>query len=72
MGGEKFSKIDLTQAYMKLGLDEESAKYLIINTNKGLKQPTVLRYGVKPTSGILQGKIENDLNRIPRTGSTYR
>ena len=35
-GGTKFSKIDLSQAYLQVEMDEESRKYLIINTSKGL------------------------------------
>ncbi|XP_063632017.1 uncharacterized protein K02A2.6-like isoform X2 [Cydia splendana] len=34
-GGERFSKIDLSQAYAQFELDE-SKKYTVINTHKGL------------------------------------
>ena len=34
-GGKLFSKIDLTQAYLQVELDEESKKYMVINTCKG-------------------------------------
>ena len=44
-GGKKFSKIDLTKAYLQLELDEESQKFLTINTRKGLKHFTRLPYG---------------------------
>ena len=43
-GGKKFSKIDLTKAYLQLELDEESQKFLTINTSKGLKHFTILPY----------------------------
>jgi len=33
-GGEKFSKLDLSQAYQQLELDEYSKKYLVINTHR--------------------------------------
>ena len=49
-GGERFSKIDLTKAYLQVELDDESQKYLTINTSKGLKQPTRIPYGVKPAN----------------------
>ena len=35
-GGEKFSKIDLSQAYQQMILEEESRPYVTINTHKGL------------------------------------
>jgi len=35
-GGKTFSKLDLSQAYQQLMLDEESSKYVTINTHRGL------------------------------------
>ena len=35
-GGQKFSKIDLRQAYHQLEMEEDSKKYLTINTHMGL------------------------------------
>ena len=66
-GGKKFSKIDLTKAYLQLELDEESQKFLTINTSKGLKHFTRLPYRVKPASGIFQRVIENALTNISNT-----
>ena len=37
-GGQEFSKIHLSHAYQQLELDEDSQKYLTINTHKGLHQ----------------------------------
>ena len=39
-GGKTFSKLDLKTAYLQMELDEESRKYLVINTPDGLKQFT--------------------------------
>ena len=35
-GGQKFTKIDLSQAYQQLLLDEDAKKYLTVNIHKGL------------------------------------
>jgi len=37
-GGWRFTKLDLTQAYLQLPLDEESRRYTTINTQRGLYQ----------------------------------
>ena len=37
-GGQRFSKIDLCQAYHQLEMEEDSKKYLTINTHVGLFQ----------------------------------
>ena len=66
-GCKRFSKIDLTKAYLKVELDDESQKYLTINTSKGLKQPARMPYGVKPATGIFQRFFENALANIPYT-----
>ena len=46
-GGERFSKIDLTKAYLQVELDDESQ-------SKGIKQSTRMSYGLKPAFGIFQ------------------
>ena len=43
-GGTSFSKLDLS--YQQLMLDEESEKYLTVNTHKGLYKFHRLSYGV--------------------------
>ena len=65
--GKKFSKLDLSQAYLQMQLEEQSQKYLTINTSKGLKQYTRMPYGVKPANRIFQRFIENKLSNIPCT-----
>ena len=35
-GGKKFTKLDLSQAYQQLLLDDDSKKFVTINTHRGL------------------------------------
>ena len=47
-GGQKFSKIDLRQAYHQIEMEEDSKKYLAINTHMGLFQYNRLVFGITP------------------------
>ncbi|EPB74349.1 zinc knuckle [Ancylostoma ceylanicum] len=51
-GGTKFSKMDLSDAYMQVELEEESRKYTTINTHKGLFEYTRVPFGVAPAPAI--------------------
>ena len=63
-GGKVFSKIDLSQAYQQLPLEEESKKYVVINTHKGLFRYTRLPFGISSAPGIFQRVMENILQGI--------
>ena len=39
-GGKKFTKLDLSQAYMQLLLNEESRKFVTVNMHRGLYRYT--------------------------------
>ena len=54
VGGQKFSKLDLSDAYNQLKLDPESQKYLVINTHKGLFRFCRLPFGVSSAPAIFQ------------------
>ena len=54
-GGMLFSKIDLTQAYQQLPLDNESKQYVVINTHKGLFRHTCLPFGISSAPGYFNG-----------------
>ena len=58
-GGQKFSKIDLRQAYLQL-----SVKLLTINTHKGLYQFTRLPFGVASSPVIWQCTIDQILQGL--------
>ena len=64
-GGQKYSKLDMSQAYQQILLDEESRELVTINTHKGLYRPTCLPYGVAPATPIFQRSIEEILRGIP-------
>ena len=64
-GGKLFSKLDLADAYMQIPLDEESKKYTIINTEKGLFRYNRLPFGISAAPAIFQRTMENVLQGIP-------
>ena len=66
-GGEKFTKLDLSQAYQQLELDEGSMELLTINTHQGLYQPSRLQFGVHSATGIFQREMDQRLSKIPMT-----
>ena len=63
--GKSFTKLDLSHAYHQLKLSEESQKYAVINTHKGLFAFTRLQYGLNCAVGIFQRVMENVLKDIP-------
>ena len=64
-GGKAFTKLDLSQAYLQVPLDEESRKLVVVNTHKGLYRYTRLPYGVSSAPGIFQRLMETVLQGIP-------
>ena len=66
LGGE-FTKLDLSQAYQQILLDDESRELLTINRHKGLFKLTRLPSGEKSPPGILQREMEKRLSQIPYT-----
>jgi hypothetical protein len=64
-GGQQFSKIDLKQAYSQMEMEEDSKKYVTINTQKGLYRYNRLPYGIKTAPAIWQRAIEQVLRDIP-------
>lgn len=66
-GGQKFSKIDLTQAYLQMEVDEVSRNLLTINTHKGLFCFNRLPFGIASAPAIWQRAMDQVLTNIPKT-----
>jgi hypothetical protein len=64
-GGVVFSKLDMSQAYQQVVLDEASKQYVVINTHKGLFRYNRLPFGVSSAPAIFQRVMENLLQEIP-------
>ena len=63
--GEQFTKLDLSQAYLQLQLDESSMPYVTINKLQGLYQYTRLPFGVASAPAMFQRLMETILHGIP-------
>ncbi|XP_055918725.1 uncharacterized protein K02A2.6-like [Eupeodes corollae] len=57
-GGCYFTKIDLSDAYLQIPLDEESQKICVISTEFGLFQYLRVPFGTASSTGIFQNYIE--------------
>jgi Reverse transcriptase (RNA-dependent DNA polymerase) len=68
-GGIIFSKIDFSEAYLQVPLDEESKKILIINTHKGLFQYNRLPFDVASAPSIFQKIMDMMLTGLDGTVS---
>ena len=66
-GGLRFSKLDLTQAYFQIVLDQESREYVTINTHKGLYQYTRVPFGIASAPALFQRMMDTILQGIPNT-----
>ena len=64
-GGCKFTKLDLTDAYLQVELNEESKKMVVINTHKGLYRYRRLPFGLNCAPAIFQKIIDQTVAGIP-------
>ena len=64
-GGQKFTKLDMSQAYMQIPLSEDSKQYVVINTHRGLFRYNRLPFGNASAPGIFQRVMEGVLKDIP-------
>lgn len=54
----QYSKFDITEAYMHMEVDEDTAKLLTVNTPKGLFRVTRLNYGIQSAPAKWQRYVE--------------
>ena len=68
-GGKYFTKLDLSQAYLQVCLDEPSKSLVVVNTHKGL-----FRYNRMPYGILLKGipHVVSYLDDILISGSTVQ
>lgn len=64
-GNNYFTKLDLSQAYNQLVLDEQSRNYTVINTHRGLFKYNRLVYGLSSSPGIFQKCMVNLFKNVP-------
>ena len=60
-GGQLFTTLDLTHAYNQLLLDENSRKFVTINTHKGMYQYTRLPFGIASAPAVFQCTMDTIL-----------
>ena len=63
--GKIFAKLDLTNAYLQLSVDEETAKMQTIITTKGAFKCNRLQFAISATPGIFQSLIEEKFMEFP-------
>ncbi|XP_041065239.1 protein CC2D2B-like [Carcharodon carcharias] len=63
--GQKFSKIDLYQAYLQMHVDEKSQKYLTITILEGLYRYCCLPFGITSPPALFQRALDQILSGLP-------
>ena len=64
-GGKQFTKLDFSEAYLQLELDEESQQFMVINTHKGLFKYTRLPFGIAAAPTVFQQTMDIALQGLP-------
>ena len=65
-GGQHFTKLDLSEAYLQIELDDKSKQFLVINTHKGLYCFNRLPYGVASAPAIFHKVMDQVLQGLPK------
>ena len=64
-GGKVFSKLDLTQAYHQMEVEEKFQHFLTITAHKGLYHYRRLPFGISSAPALFQRTMEQILQGIP-------
>jgi hypothetical protein len=64
-GGRVFSRIDFSDAFLKVEFDEDSKRLCNINTNRSVCEYQRLPFGVKSAPGIFQAIVDKMLAGLP-------
>ena len=62
--GRYFTTLNLSQVYLQLPLDEQSKKYVVTNTHKGLFRYIRLPCSIFPAPGVFQRGMETLLQGL--------
>ncbi|KAL5486807.1 hypothetical protein EMCRGX_G019337 [Ephydatia muelleri] len=64
-GGERFTILDLSEAFLQMELYEGSRKYLVVNTHRGLFRYKRLPFGVSSAPALFQRAMDTILQGLP-------
>ena len=64
--GQVFSKLDLSDAYLQVELDDESKRHVVITTYRGLYRYNRVCFGLSSEPAIFQGIIEQILRTVKK------
>ncbi|XP_064622516.1 uncharacterized protein K02A2.6-like [Lineus longissimus] len=63
-GGQTFTKIDMSDAYLQMESDDASKQLAVINTHRGLFRYNRLAFGISSAPGIFQRTMDNLLQGL--------
>ena len=63
-GGVVFFKVDLSDAYLQIPVEEECSKLLCINTHRGIYKFERLAFGIKVATAIFQQVMDTMLSGL--------
>lgn len=66
-GGQHLNKLDLSNAYLQMEMEEESKQLLTISTKKGLFRFNCLPFGVASSPALFQKAMDQVLLGLPYT-----